>query len=300
VSWRVRGGAVTLERPVIVGIINVTPDSFSDGGKFFSVPAALVQAERLLAEGADVLDIGGESTRPQGAASVPAADEWKRIGPVIRAVHDRWPATPVSVDTNKASIAAAALEAGAAIINDVSGLRADPAMAATCIQFGAGLVIMHSRGMVGDMATYAHAHYGADVTGAVVAELQRQIDIALEAGVDPTTIVTDPGIGFAKRTGHTLTVLSELPRVVALGYPVLVGVSRKRFIGEITGVMTAAERLNGSIGASVAALARGARLFRVHDVGATREALDVAWAILGSDSVRDPYAAEPSLASDQS
>ena len=132
------------------------------------------------------------------------------------------------------------------------------------------MIIMHSRGSIADMATYAHAEYGSDVTGAVVSELRRQIDVALAAGSDPTSIVVDPGIGFAKRSEHSLTVLSELPRITTLGHPVLVGVSRKRFIGEITGVSTASERLNGSIGACVAALARGAGLFRVHDVRATR------------------------------
>jgi dihydropteroate synthase len=279
VSWRVRGGTVALDRPIILGIINVTPDSFSDGGNAFSVPDAVATAERLVAEGADVLDIGGESTRPH-AVSVTPAKEWDRVGPVIRAVRDRWPAVPVSIDTSKAAIAATALEAGAAIVNDVSGLRGDPAMAATCAELGAGLIVMHSRGGVADMATYAHAQYGPDVTGTVASELRRQIDVALAAGSDPISIVVDPGIGFAKQTEHSLTLLSELPRIAALGYPVLVGVSRKRFIGEITGVTTASERLNGSIGACVAALARGAGLFRVHDVRATREALDVAWAIL--------------------
>jgi dihydropteroate synthase len=280
-SWRVRGGTVPLGRPVVVGIINVTPDSFSDGGNFFSAAAALAQAERLLADGADILDVGGESTRP-GAAGVTTDEERRRVVPIIRAVHERWPHVPVSVDTVKASVAAAALEAGASIVNDVSGLRADPAIGDVCVEYGAGLVIMHSRGTVADMATYAHAEYGDDVTGAVVDELRRQIDVALAAGVDAQAIVVDPGIGFSKRSVQSLTVLSELPRVTALGYPILVGVSRKRFIGEITGVTIPADRVEGSIGANVAALARGAQLFRVHDARPARHALDAAWSILRS------------------
>ncbi len=289
-SWRVRGGTVPLDRPVVVGIINVTPDSFSDGGNFFSPAAALAQAERLLADGADILDVGGESTRP-GAVGVTADEEKRRVLPIVRAVRDRWPDMPVSIDTVKADVAAAALEAGASIVNDVSGLRADTAMAGVCVEFRAGLVIMHSRGTVADMATYAHSEYGDDVTGVVVDELRRQIDVALAAGVDAPAIVVDPGIGFSKRSAQSLTVLSELPRVTALGYPIVVGVSRKRFIGEITGVTIPADRIEGSIGANVAALARGAQLFRVHDARPTRHALDVAWSILrspGQRSASDP------------
>jgi dihydropteroate synthase len=201
--------------------------------------------------------------------------------PVIRAVREACPATPISIDTVKATVAAAALDAGVAAVNDVSGLRLDPAMARVCADAAAGLILMHSRGGVQDMSTYAHANYGADVTGDVIAELTRQVDVALAAGVHPESLVLDPGIGFSKRSDQSLTVLSELPRIVALGFPVMVGISRKRFIGEITGVTEPAERTFGSIGAAIAALARGARLFRVHDVRATRAALDAAWAILG-------------------
>lgn len=279
--WRVRGGGVRLARPVILGIVNVTPDSFSDGGNFFSPSGAAAHARRLVAEGADILDVGGESTRPQGAVAVSEAEEQRRVLPVIRALREECPGIPISVDTVKAAVAAAALDAGAAIVNDVSGLRLDPALARVCAEAGAGLVLMHSRGSVSDMATYANATYGGDVTGEVIEELMRQVAVARAAGLEPSSLVIDPGVGFAKQTEHSLAVLAELPRVAALGYPVLVGVSRKRFIGEITGVTVAAERVEGSVGANVAALARGARLFRVHDVRATRHALDVAWAILG-------------------
>jgi len=271
---------VPLDRPVVLGIVNVTPDSFSDGGDFFLPADALAHAEQLVAAGADVLDVGGESTRPQGASAVPAAEELRRVLPVVRALRERFPALPISVDTVKADVAAAAIDAGASIVNDVSGLRLDPGIGDVCAASGAGLILMHSRGTVRDMATYAHAEYGSDVTGAVVSELAAQVATARSAGVDPSAIVLDPGVGFSKRTEHSLTVLAELPRIVALGYPVLVGVSRKRFIGEITGVRVAADRVLGTVGASVAALARGARLFRVHDVRPAREGLDAAWAVL--------------------
>jgi dihydropteroate synthase len=290
--WRVRGATVPLSRPIIVGIVNVTPDSFSDGGRFFSAEAAVAHATRLAAEGADMLDVGGESTRPQGATPVAVEEELRRVLPVVRALRVACPGIPISVDTVKSTVAAAALEAGAAVINDVSGLRIDPAIARVCAGAGAGLLVMHSRGGVGDMSTYQHASYGPDVAGEVIAELSEQVDVALGAGMHPDAIAVDPGIGFSKRSIHSLAVLSGLPRVVALGYPVMVGVSRKRFIGEITGVQEPAGRTYGSIGAAVAALARGARLFRVHDVRGTREALDAAWAILGPDAAGVP--AEPS------
>jgi dihydropteroate synthase len=279
-TWRILSGEVPLSRPVILGIVNVTPDSFSDGGNFFLPGAAVDHAQRLVADGADLIDIGGESTRPQSAVRVPAAEECSRVLPVIEALRRHCPQVPISVDTVKADVAAAALDAGASVINDVSGLREDPRIAAVCAARGAGLVLMHSRGEVTEMATYLHAVYGPDITGEVVEELDQQVAVARAAGVDPRSIVVDPGIGFAKRLSQSVTVLAELPRVAALGYPVLVGVSRKRFIGEITGVTAAQERIHGTVGANVAALARGARLFRVHDVRAARQALDVAWVIL--------------------
>ena len=244
-----------------------------------SVRSAVAHAEALVSDGADLIDIGGESTRPQGAVRVSAEEECRRIVPVIEAVHAQCPSVPISVDTVKADVAAVAIDAGAAVINDVSMLREDPALASVCAQRGAGLVLMHSRGDVPTMATYQHAAYGPDVVAEVTSELQSQIARAEEAGVDAASIVVDPGIGFSKRTAHSLTVLAELPRIVALGFPVLVGVSRKRFIGEITGVTAAADRVYGTIGANVAALALGARLFRVHDVRAARHALDTAWEV---------------------
>ena len=281
-SWQLRERVIPLGRPVILGIINVTPDSFSDGGDFFSGDAALARAEQLVAEGADVLDLGGESTRPQNAQPVEPKEELRRVLPVLRELKRRCRGAAISVDTVKASVADACLSEGAEIINDVSGFRLDPEMASVCAKHRAGVILMHSRGGVSEMGTYRYAEYGADVTGEVVAELAVQVQHALGAGVAEGAIVLDPGVGFAKRSEHSLRILSELPRVAALGYPVLVGASRKRFIGEITGVTQPAERVNGTLGAHVAALARGARLFRVHDVRAARQALDVAWRVLSA------------------
>ncbi len=288
--WMVRGGALRLDRPRILGILNVTPDSFSDGGDFFSVDAAVARAEQMVAEGADVIDVGGESTRPQGAEPVDATEEMRRVLPVIREIARRMPGTLISVDTTKAAVAAAALVEGAHVVNDVSGGRLDERLPAVCAQHGAGLVVMHSRGTVRDMATYAHAEYD-DVVGEVAAELGARVEQARAAGVRAEAIVVDPGIGFSKRPAHSLAVLAGLPRLGALGRPILIGVSRKRFIGEITGVAAPAERVAGTIGANVAALMRGASLFRVHDVLANRQALDAAWAVLAAS---DGAAADPS------
>jgi dihydropteroate synthase len=211
---------------------------------------------------------------------VDAAEERRRVLPVVRELVRRLPDVPVCGDTVKADVARAALDEGAAAINDVSGFRLDPAMAKVCAETGAGVVLMHSRGTVSDMATYAHADYGADVTGEVMAELRARLDAARAAGVADDAVVLDPGIGFAKRAEHSLALLAELPRLRALGRPLYVGVSRKRFVGELSGAPDPADRVAGSVGAGCAALARGARLFRVHDVRAHRRALDVAWAVL--------------------
>jgi dihydropteroate synthase len=263
-----------------MGILNVTPDSFSDGGRFLSVDDALARAETLLGEGADVLDVGGESTRPQGATPVDADEECRRVLPVIAGVRRRFPEAVISVDTVKAEVAERALGEGAAIVNDVSAFRLDERMAEVCARAGAGVVLMHSRGDVSDMATFAHAQYGDDVIAEVMAELVPRAIAGERVGVRREAIALDPGIGFSKRSEHSLAVLADLPQMVDAGYPVMVGVSRKRFIGELTGVRDAAERVHGTTGANVMALALGARIFRVHDVAAARQALDVGWAIL--------------------
>ena len=278
-AWRVKGRLLRLDRPLIMGILNVTPDSFSDGGRFFSREAAIEHATRMRDEGADIIDVGGESTRPQGATPVDAGEELRRIVPVIEAITATVPDVIVSVDTVKADVAREALAAGAQIVNDVSGFRLDPRMGEICAGTGAGVVLMHSRGGVSEMGTYAHAEYG-EVVDEVFAELRERVDAARRSGVDADRIAVDPGIGFAKRGEHSLNVLAALPEVVEWGYPVVVGISRKRFLAEIAGVKEPAARVHATVGANVAALDRGARVFRVHDVAASRQALDVAWAIM--------------------
>lgn len=278
--WRVRGREVPVDRPLIVGILNVTPDSFSDGGRFAELHTAVDHVGNMIAEGADIIDIGGESTRPQNAHAISVDEELGRVVPVIHAVRRAFPDALISVDTTKSTVASATISAGANIINDVSGFRLDPRMGEVAATNGVGTVLMHSRGDVAEMATYARAAYGDDVVGEIVEELSTAVDVATSAGVDRRAIVLDPGIGFAKRSEHSLRVLAELDRVVALGFPVLVGASRKRFIGELSRVQRPADRVYGTIGAHVAALTTGARLFRVHDVAPNRQALDVAWGIL--------------------
>jgi dihydropteroate synthase len=278
--WRTAGGPVAIDRPLVVGILNLTPDSFWEGSRVAGA-AALARAETLLAEGADILDLGGESTRP-GAAPVAAGVEIQRVAPVIAELARRFPAVPLSVDTVKSAVAQAVLDAGAWIINDVSGLRLDARLAQVAAERGAGLVLMHSRGAVERMARYELASYGDDPVAEIAAELGAAWERARAAGVADDAIVLDPGLGFAKRTEHSVAVLAQLERIVALGRPVLVGPSRKRFVAEL---MDAANplppeaRLEGTLAACVAALLHGARLFRVHDVRETKRALTVAEAI---------------------
>ena len=282
--WHHATGALALDRPRILGIVNVTPDSFSDGGQFRTLDDVRRRVDRLIAEGADVIDIGGESTRPQRAIPVGVDEERRRVIPAIRSVAADFPGTPISIDTVKASVAAEALAAGASIVNDVSGFRLDADMAGVCARSNAGVVLMHSRGDVADMATFTHADYGDDPVAEVTAELMRGVQHAVEAGVAPARIAIDPGVGFSKRGAQSLAMLRELNRFAQLGFPVVVGVSRKRFIGDITKAASPADRAAGTAGANVLALERGARLFRVHDVKLSRDALDVAWAIIRSGS----------------
>ncbi|HEX7049036.1 MAG TPA: dihydropteroate synthase [Longimicrobiales bacterium] len=277
-EWRTARGSVPLDRPRIMGILNVTPDSFWDGGRYAAPDAALAHAAALVEQGADLIDIGGESTRP-GARPVPTDEELSRILPLIREVARRWPEVMISVDTVKAPVARAALDEGAAVVNDVSGLRLDPELGEVAAEAGAGIVLMHSRGGIEEMARYDLAQYGPDPAGEVAAELAGALDRARRAGIDEAAVVVDPGLGFSKRTEHSVAVLAHLDRLLALDRPVLIGPSRKRFVGELAGGLPVAERLEGTIAACVAGLLHGARLFRVHDVAAVRRALDVAEAI---------------------
>ncbi len=277
--WTVGGRTIELEKPVLLGIVNVTPDSFSDGGVTFSPGRAVARGIELLQQGADVLDVGGESTRP-GAAPVSLDEELRRVLPVIEGLLAAKPDALISVDTVKANVARRALDAGAAIVNDVSALRLDSGMADVCARAECGVVLMHSRGSVAEMASYAGARYSDDVVGDVIRELGESVQRGTAAGISRSSIVLDPGFGFSKTSEHSLAVLRELDRIVALGFPLLVGLSRKRMIGELTGVSDAAQRDAGSVGVAVVALMRGARLFRVHDVAMHRQALDAAWGVL--------------------
>jgi dihydropteroate synthase len=261
-----------------MGILNPTPDSFSDGGTLHGMEDAIARAESMLVDGADLLDVGGESTRP-GAVAVDVEEEVRRVVPLISGLRKRFPDATLSIDTVKSSVARLAIDAGVHVVNDVSALRLDPAMAPLCAEAEVGVILMHSRGSVSDMATYQHAEYAGDPMDAVLSELRTRVDAVTAQGVKRERIVLDPGIGFAKRSEHSLRVLGSLTRLVAWGFPVAIGASRKRFIGETSGVSAAAARVYGSVGAAVAAFERGARIFRVHDVAATRQALDVAAAI---------------------
>jgi dihydropteroate synthase len=277
--WITARGNIPLDRPVIVGILNITPDSFSDGGRYLSPDQALAQADRLLTEGADLLDIGGESTRP-GSEPVPEEDELARVLPIVEALVGRHPALAISVDTVKAGVARAALGAGARIINDVSGGRLDPDMARTVARGGAGFVLMHSRGSISTMARLDHAEYAPDVVSGVREELGQLLDAALAAGLTPDQVVLDPGFGFAKTAEQNLLLCDRLAALLPLGRPLLVGPSRKRFLGSVTG-REIPERDVATAAACVVAFERGARLFRVHNVAMTRDALAVAHAVRG-------------------
>jgi dihydropteroate synthase len=279
----VRGRIVPIAKPLVFGILNVTPDSFSDGGRFDKLEPAMAQVRAMVDGGADGIDVGGESTRPQGATPVSAAEELERVLPVLSAIRDEFPGLLLSVDTTKAEVASTALDAGAHVINDVSGFRIDRRVGEIAAARQAGVVLMHSRGGVAEMGTYRYAQYGSDVVADVIAELTASVEAAVSVGIARGAIVIDPGIGFSKRSEHSLRVLAELGRVAALGFPVMVGVSRKRFIGELSGVHVAADRIAGTVGANVAALMNGARIFRVHDVAPNRQALDVAWGILQAE-----------------
>ncbi|HEY6808438.1 MAG TPA: dihydropteroate synthase [Gemmatimonadales bacterium] len=268
-AWQVRDAEIALAAPVILGIVNVTPDSFSDGGQFASTGAAVAQAERLAVEGAQIVDIGGESTRP-GAGVVPVEAEIARVAPVVAAAAKR--GIRVSVDTRKAAVARAALDAGALIVNDVSGLGFDPEMARTVAEAKAGLVLMHMRGTPDTMDALAQYR---QVAVEVADELRRGVDTAAGAGVERERIVVDPGLGFAKTPAQNWRLLDELATIAGLGYPVLVGPSRKRFLGAATGA-TVADRDRATAVACALAWERGARLFRVHHVALAREALSVA------------------------
>lgn len=254
-----------------MGIVNVTPDSFSDGGRFGSIEAAVRQAQQLMDEGADILDIGGESTRP-GAAPVPAAEELDRVLPVLERIADS--PVPLSIDTYKPEVMVAALAAGASMVNDVKALR-EPGALDAVVRSDAAVCLMHMRGTPQTMQL--DPNYG-DVVGEVCAFLHDRIAACEAAGIDRERIVVDPGFGFGKTKAHNIDLLRHLDKVTALGLPVLAGLSRKSVLGTIT-ARNVGERVPSSVAAALVAVYRGAAIVRVHDVGATRDALAVYGAI---------------------
>jgi dihydropteroate synthase len=272
-----RAGTLTAgPGPVVVGILNVTPDSFSDGGDFLNPEAATEHAATMLDEGAEILDVGGESTRP-GSDPVSQQEEIRRVVSVLERILSVRPEAVISVDTYRAGTATAALEAGASLVNDVTAFRGDPRMASVIQEAACPVILMHMQGEPKTMQK--EPHYG-DVVGEVRDFLAERGEYAVAAGVRPENVIVDPGIGFGKNLEHNLDLLRNLDAIVDLGFPVLIGASRKSFIEKITGVQEARDRVSGTVATTVLAYERGATFFRVHDVRANREALAVAEAVL--------------------
>jgi dihydropteroate synthase len=265
--------SLSLERPLVMGVVNVTPDSFSDGGRYLEPGMAVAHATRLVEEGADILDVGGESSRP-GALPVSAADELERVLPVLDALRDA--GLPLSIDTVKPEVMRAALDRGASMVNDVNALRA-PGAAEAVAATGAAVCLMH---MQGEPRTMQREPRYEDVVGEVGAYLGERAAAAQASGIGRDRIVLDPGFGFGKSVAHNLALLRDLFRLAGLGYPLMVGLSRKSTLGAITG-RSSGERMPASIAAALLAVQRGARIVRVHDVAATRDALAVLAAVDG-------------------
>jgi dihydropteroate synthase len=262
--------------PVVVGILNITPDSFSDGGDFLDPEAAAEHAATMLDEGAEILDVGGESTRP-GSDPVSQEVEIGRVVPVLERILSVRPEAVISVDTYRACTATAALEAGASLINDVTALRGDPRMASVIQEAACPVILMH---MQGEPKTMQKEPHYEDVVGEVRDFLAERAEYAVAAGIRPENVIVDPGIGFGKNLEHNLDLLRNLDAIVDLGFHVVIGASRKSFIEKITGVQEARDRVSGTVATTVLAYERGATFFRVHDVRANREALAVAEAVL--------------------
>ena len=263
------------EKPLVMGILNVTPDSFSDGGAYVDPGAALDQAMKMVEEGADLIDIGGESTRP-GSEGISTECELQRIVPIMRLFGDKV-RVPISIDTTKAAVARAAVDLGAEIVNDISALRQDEAMAAVVAETKAAVVLMHMRGLPKTMQQ-GNLDYD-DVIADIFGFLESRIAAAMAAGISPDRIVTDPGIGFGKTADDNIRIMKDLRTFRALGYPLLIGASRKGFIGHVTGEPTPAARLGGTAATVAAAVMNGADIVRVHDVGLMRSVADMAWVL---------------------
>jgi dihydropteroate synthase len=273
----------TLDRPLIMAILNITPDSFSDGGRHLDLTAAIEAGRAMREAGADILDIGGESTRPN-AVLIPPAEECRRIIPVIEALAAE--GTVISVDTRNAATMGAALDAGARIVNDVSGLKHDPVAAGVVAQRKCPVILMHMRGT--PMTMNCQAHY-TDIVEDVMTELIATRDTALRAGIANAAIALDPGFGFAKRGDQNIALLRALSRFVGLGHPLLIGLSRKTFIGGVGGEPDPARRLPGSLAAGLYALSQGAHMLRVHDVAETVQAVKI-WQALTASPARSAKA----------
>ncbi|MGZ8182595.1 MAG: dihydropteroate synthase [Methylobacter sp.] len=270
-----------INKPLIMGILNVTPDSFSDGGKYSGLDAAMQQVGLMLSEGVDIIDIGGESTRP-GAEPVASGEQIQRVVPVIEAIRQQLNSDVlISIDTTLNEVAKAALDAGADIINDVSGGRGDGAILTLAAQTGAPIILMHSQGTP---KTMQDNPYYENVVQEVLDALNESIDAALKAGVNKEAIAIDPGIGFGKRKQDNLDLLAHLDALVATGFPVLLGTSRKRFMGTICDVTDPSELVTATAVTTALGVMAGVQMFRVHDVKENRQAADVAWAIKQSRS----------------
>ena len=269
------GSLIQVPDPVLMGILNVTPDSFSDGGEFFGVKPATVQAEKMLDEGAHMIDVGGESTRP-GSDPVSPEEELRRVFPVVRGILESRPETKISIDTYRASTAETALDAGARVVNDVTALRGDPRMAGLVAERGCPVVLMH---MLGEPKSMQRDPRYENVVREVRDFLVSRVEYAISAGVREENVILDPGIGFGKTLRHNLELLNGLNVFVELGFFVLVGASRKSFLGKILGSDATGDRLFGTVATNVIAYERGATLFRVHDIRANKEALEVAAAV---------------------
>lgn len=276
-EWKLARRAIVCgERTLLMGVLNVTPDSFSDGGQFLPREQAVEHAQRMIAEGADIIDIGGESTRP-GSEFVSAEEELRRVIPVIEGLAGKI-AVPISIDTTKQAVARAAIQAGAEIVNDISGLRFEPALAGEVAAASAGLLLMHSRGVPKNMQQLPPA---VDILSEVKSGLTQSVAVAEEHGVRRESIAIDPGIGFGKTVAQNLELIARLGELISEfpDLPVLIGTSRKSFIGKLLDGAPADQRLYGTIASVVAAVINGAHLVRVHDVKETREALEIANAI---------------------
>ena len=276
-EWNIGRRSLTYgARTLVMGVLNVTPDSFSDGGQFFSVDHALEHARQMIDEGADIIDIGGESTRP-GSEFVSAAEELDRVMPVIESLVKRT-STPISIDTTKVEVARAALKAGAEIVNDISALRFEPAIADEVSRTKAGLVLMHSRGTPKTMQKLPPV---TDIVTEVIVDLRHSVAKAEEHGIAHENIAIDPGIGFGKTVNQNLELIAKLAQLARAfpNYPLMIGTSRKYFIGKLLGGVPANERLHGTLASVVASVFNGAHIVRVHDVKAIVEAVRLADAI---------------------